>query len=146
MGDGVFLALGIASAIVVVVWAAALTVTDVRQRRLPDPLTVPAAIGSVVGCVLAGPETLLAALTWPVLYLLVALLVGGVGGGDLKLAVTVGALSAAAGGIVGVLGAVALTGVLSAGTALAVRGRAHPHGPAMLAGCAATVVVTCGGV
>ncbi|WP_293769270.1 A24 family peptidase [uncultured Corynebacterium sp.] len=126
----------------VTAWAVALCVCDMRWRRLPDWLTLPAAIAAL-------PWLSLPGLVWPGLYLVLTL-VGTclgrqklrVGGGDIKLAVPLGVAVAAAAGVWGALGAVALANALTllyAATWRDPAGRRPPHGPFMLA--AAAVVV-----
>src|SRR5699024_12690530 len=78
-------------------WAAALVIFDVRQRRLPDFLTVPAA-GLALGWIgFTWQWHALWGLLWPVLYLAMAALSNGqgMGGGDIKLAVSLGVVSSA---------------------------------------------------
>ena len=84
----------------VLVWAGALTFHDVRRRRLPNILTLPGAV--LVLAVAAsqgrGPAALCGALGLAGLYLAVHLLApGGLGAGDVKLALGLGALTGAFG-------------------------------------------------
>lgn len=123
----------------VLVWAAALAVIDVRQRRLPNVLTLTGAAIILIAAAVAGrgvPATL-GAVALGGLYLLVHLAdPGGLGGGDVKLAVALGALTGALSVQVWVLAAIgapiltALTGVVSL---LRGRGGTVPHGPSMVA-------------
>ncbi|QPK78217.1 prepilin peptidase [Corynebacterium lizhenjunii] len=107
-------------------WALTLALIDVRWRRLPDVLTLPATVLSLVLC--WHPAGLL----WPGLYLMLAVRGGGIGGGDIKLAISLGMLAAAAGGWVGVACAIVAANLLSL-LVMAVAQRADaPHGPAML--------------
>lgn len=125
-------------------WCVSLAVTDLCARKLPNLLTLPgflaivgvgAATGSAAAAVIGG--VLLAAA-----YLAVYLgAPGGVGAGDVKLALGVGAAAGLAGGGAWVLAAglaPALT-ALAGCIVLAVRRSAPPlpHGPAM---CVATLV------
>ena len=83
MGEMLFLA-----------WGCALIVYDLRFKRLPNYLTLPAAALSLCWFSVAG-------LLWPGLYLLVALLsrARSIGGGDLKLAIPLGMVTAHAAGV-----------------------------------------------
>jgi leader peptidase (prepilin peptidase) / N-methyltransferase len=123
----------------VLAWAAALTVHDLRRRRLPNALTLPGAV--VILAVAAahgrGPAAVCGALGLAALYLAVHVVApGAMGAGDVKLAVGLGALTGAFGAdvwLLGALGAPALTALfgLLAGV------RTLPHGPSM---CAASLV------
>lgn len=135
MGVGVLVA-GAA----VLSWAAALCVVDLRERRLPNTLTVGGAV--VIPAVAAvcgrGAPALVGALCLGGVYLAVHMLSpAGMGAGDVKLALGLGALTGAMGAQVWIpaaLAAPALTAILGA-----VRGRRRPiaHGPSM---CVATLV------
>lgn len=127
---------------ILLLWAARLTVTDLATRRLPDALTIPPALAALAAAAVWDPSVLAAGLGWPVLYLLTGLLTGGVGGGDIKLAVPLGILAAACAGAGGVLAAVAVAGVLS--TLTAWRAGDTAHGPAMLVGCGAVCAAGAG--
>ncbi|PLW00386.1 prepilin peptidase [Corynebacterium ulcerans] len=82
--------------LVVVAWAGGLCLYDVLHRTLPDVLTIPVAIGIVVGSVAVGqPGWLLGGMMWAGMYLLLGLTWQGViGGGDIKLALTTGTIAA----------------------------------------------------
>lgn len=121
----------------VVVWAMALSVFDIRVRRLPNMLTLPGAVVVVAVAIASGRglPALAGALCLAVLYLVVHLAApAGMGAGDVKLALGCGALTGAFGPDVWVLAAVGaplLTAVL--GVVAAIRGRTTtvPHGPSM---------------
>lgn len=136
MGEGI-------AAAGVLAWLAALAVYDIRARRLPNWLTLPGAamILSVAVALGRGGPAVLGALALFAVYLVVFLL-AGIGAGDVKLAVGVGALTGAFGFDVWALAALAAP-LLSAGwAAVAVvrrRGAMVPHGPSM---CIATVAAT----
>ncbi len=135
----------------VVAWAAVLSVIDVRRRRLPNPLTVTGAVLILLGAAACGRglPALLGAIALGGLYLVIHLAdPAALGGGDVKLAVALGALTGALGSAVWVpaaAGAPMLTAV--AGTVAAVRrpgwrtgfrrGLAVPHGISM---CAASLL------
>jgi leader peptidase (prepilin peptidase) / N-methyltransferase len=122
-------------------FAVPLAVVDLRHRRLPDALTLPAypVIGLVV--IAAGDRAILVrALVGAVVYLAVHLLVhaaapGALGAGDVKLSGSVGAALGASGLPSLVAGAVlAAVGTLLLGAASAtLRRDGIPHGPGLLA-------------
>lgn len=128
---------GFSNALVVAVfgvWSVALSIYDVRARRLPDPLTLPPAAVALAACA-CWPE-LCWGLAWPAVYLLAG---SGIGGGDIKLAVSLGVACASVAGPLGVIGAVGLSGANSVALAWWSRQQTVPHGPSML--CAAWAVV-----
>jgi leader peptidase (prepilin peptidase) / N-methyltransferase len=144
----------------VVAWLAALTVYDVRQRRLPNALTLPGAVVVLIAAALAGRGTpaLFGALALTAIYLAVHLSVpAAMGAGDVKLAIGVGALTGAFGVDAWILAAVAAPlmtavwgivvlarGVRATGscteaseaTGTSTAARAVAHGPSM---CVATL-------
>lgn len=115
------------------VWLAVLSGYDIADRRLPNWLTLPGA--AVILAVAAdsgrGWPALAGAAALTGLYLLVGAVVpDGIGGGDVKLAAGLGALTGSFGVAVwftAALGAPLLTAVW----ALVRRVPAAPHGPAM---------------
>jgi leader peptidase (prepilin peptidase)/N-methyltransferase len=124
----------------VLVWLAALSCYDVRQRRLPNALTVPGAAVILLAATVAGRgvAALAGAVALAALYLLVHLLApAAMGAGDVKLAIGLGGLAGCFGVEVWFLAALAaplLTALL--GLAGRLRGAATvPHGPSM---CLAT--------
>ncbi len=132
----------------VVLWAAGLAVTDIRRRRLPNALTVPGAVVIVAVAWLGGRggAALLGGCLLGGLYLAVHLAdPGGLGGGDVKLAVGLGALTGALSPevwMLAALGAPILTAALGAVSLLAGRGGIVPHGPSMvIASLAAAALV-----
>lgn len=131
-----------AVAVVATAWLIALCGYDLRLRRLPNWLTVPGAVLILVGATLAGrgAAALAGAAALSALYLVVHLVSPrSLGGGDVKLAVGLGALTGMFGADVwwlAALGAPLLTGVMALGAAL--RGATTvPHGPSM---CVASAV------
>lgn len=123
--------------VVLTAWLVALSVYDLRQRRLPDVLTLPGfvvllVVAHVDGRLVAGVA---GAVALAVIYL-VGLLLGGLGAGDVKLALGLGTVTGAAGAeawVLAALGAPVLTVLLS----LVTRRRVVPHGPSM---CLATAL------
>lgn len=121
-------------------WLLALSAWDIRERRLPNALTLPGAVVVLCGALACGRglPALAGAAGLALSYLLVHLSTpAGMGAGDVKLALGIGALTGAFGvdaWVLAALGAPALTASL----ALVSRARAPlPHGPSM---CVAAVV------
>lgn len=129
----------------------ALSFYDLRERRLPNWLTLPGAAVLVGAGVIAGkgPAAALGALALFGLYLLIHLLSPrAMGGGDVKLAIGLGALTGMFGADVWVLAALGAP-LLTAGYAVvAVMRQAHrrtvPHGPSMCLASATAVVLAIG--
>ncbi len=138
--------MGVGIAAVVVVWLLALSGYDVRERRLPNWLTLPGAVLITVVAAVAGRggAALAGALTLSVLYLVMHMVAPrSLGGGDVKLAIGLGAMTGAFGIDVWLLAALAAP-LLTAGLALgaAMRGiRTVPHGPSMCAASAVAVAL-----
>jgi leader peptidase (prepilin peptidase)/N-methyltransferase len=134
--------MGAGVCVVVLVWLAALCRYDVRQRRLPNWLTLPGAVAVPVFAALTGRglPALAGAAALGVLYLAVHLIApSAMGAGDAKLAFGVGGIAGYFGVDVWLLAALAAP-LLTAAWALIELGRhgarTVPHGPAM---CVATV-------
>ncbi|MEX3503914.1 prepilin peptidase [Corynebacterium sp. LK2510] len=120
---------GLAAGIVAAIWSAVLCVWDLRARRLPDALTLPAGF-IALGWAVTHPVGWWG-MAWPLIYLAIG---RGVGGGDVKLALPLGvAVAGVTGGVVGVLVAMALASALTLVHAFVVRERAVAHGPSMIA-------------
>ncbi|GAY18518.1 A24 family peptidase [Mycobacterium sp. shizuoka-1] len=133
---------------VVLVWSAALAGYDVRHRRLPNVLTLPGAVVllAVAGSCGRGLPALAGAGSLAGLYLVVHLAIpAGLGAGDVKLALGVGALTGALGvdvWLLAALGAPVLTALLAVVVALRDRTATVPHGPSMcVASLAAAALV-----
>jgi leader peptidase (prepilin peptidase)/N-methyltransferase len=130
---------------VALLWLGALSIYDIRQRRLPNWLTLPGAAAVLSGAVVLGfgvPAVLGgAALTG--LYLLVHLAApSAMGAGDVKLALGLGALT----GCFGVdawwlaaLGAPLLTALIGLVARLGWSAATVPHGPSMCLASAGAV-------
>lgn len=140
----------IAAACLVLAWLAALSCYDIRERRLPNTLTLTGAGAILAVAALAGrgPSALAGAVALTAIYLLVHCVApGGMGAGDVKLAIGLGALTGCGG--VGVwflaaLGAPLLTALFGA-VWMARRGaRTVPHGPSMCLASAAVVGLVLG--
>jgi leader peptidase (prepilin peptidase)/N-methyltransferase len=136
----------VAATLLASAWLTALTGYDLRQRRLPNWLTLPGAVLILVGATAAGRglAALAGAAALSVLYLVVHLVSpSSLGGGDVKLAVGLGALTGMFGLDVwwlAALGAPLLTGVVA--LAAAIRGATTvPHGPSMCVASAVAVAL-----
>lgn len=135
----------IAAACLVLAWLAALSCYDIRERRLPNALTLTGAAAILAAATLAGRGAPAvaggAALT--AVYLSVHWVAPrGMGAGDVKLAIGLGALTGCWG--VGAwfsaaLGAPLLTALIGMVYALRRAGRAVPHGPSMCLASAAGI-------
>lgn len=134
------------AAIAVTGWFIALSVFDIRHRRLPNVLTLPGALAILIVAAATGhgPGALLGAVTLFGVYAAVHLAApAAMGAGDVKLAIGVGAFSGVFGlqaWLLCAFGASLLTAVL--GIAALMRGsRAGlPHGPSMCVAAAAAAV------
>lgn len=127
----------------VLLWMGALSGYDVVQRRLPNWLTLPGAAVILVSAGVAGRgmPSLTGAAALAAAYLVVHLAIpAGMGAGDVKLALGLGALTGCFG--VGVWLSAALGApLLTAGVVAVMRrsGSAVPHGPSMCVASAAAV-------
>ena len=130
-------------AVAVLVWLVLLSVCDVRQRRLPNRLTLPGAgvILLAAACAGRGSPALAGAAALTGVYLLVHLVApAAMGAGDVKLAIGLGGLAGCFGfevWFLAALGAPLLTALVGL-VARAVGGGCAttvPHGPSM---CLAT--------
>jgi leader peptidase (prepilin peptidase)/N-methyltransferase len=130
---------------VALLWMAALTRYDVRQRRLPNRLTLPgfAAVMLVAAGSGHGPAAALGAGALTTVYLLVHLLAPtAMGAGDVKLALGLGALTGCFGADVWLLAAIAaplLTAVVGIVARLGWSAKTVPHGPSMCLASAAAL-------
>jgi len=120
-------------------WLVALSVFDIRDRRLPNWLTLPGAVVIVVAAVFAGrglPAVAGGAALFAAYLVVHVLAPSALGAGDVKLAIGVGALTGVFGVDVWVLAAFAAP-LLTAVIALLGNARSPvAHGPSM---CAATL-------
>jgi leader peptidase (prepilin peptidase)/N-methyltransferase len=134
----------------VLAWLVALSAFDIRSRRLPNVLTLPGAAVMLLGATLLGRggAAALGAVALFAMYLIVHLIApSGMGAGDVKLAIGVGALTGTFGIDVWALSAFAAP-LLTAGWAVVntLRRAAStvPHGPSMClaaaGGCALAVL------
>lgn len=138
----------IAVACLVLAWLAALSCYDIRERRLPNALTLTGAAAILVAAILAGhgPAALAGTVSLTAIYLVVHCAApGGMGAGDVKLALGLGALTGCFG--VGVwflaaLGAPLLTALLGVAWTARRTGTTVPHGPSMCLASAAGVGLT----
>lgn len=133
--------------LVIGAWMTALSVYDLRERRLPNWLTLPGAAVILLAAVVLGrgPAALAGAAALCAVYLLIHLVSpDAMGGGDVKLAVGLGALTAMFGADVWALAAIGAP-LITAGCAVVVLlrrdGRTVPHGPSMCLASAAAVAL-----
>jgi leader peptidase (prepilin peptidase)/N-methyltransferase len=126
----------------VLVWMAALSHYDVRQRLLPNRLTIPGFAAITLAAVDAGHgrTALAGAAVLATVYLLVHLLApAAMGAGDVKLALGMGALTGCFGAdvwLLAAIGAPLLTVVIGTAARIIWSARTVPHGPSM---CVASV-------
>ena len=122
------------------VWASLLVGWDVCFSRLPNVLTYTGFAVAIVVAVAAGdPLAILGGVAWSALYIASGYISGGVGGGDVKLAASLGILAAMCGwrGWLAAVGGASLSTVI---LLLITRRHAMPHGPGMI-GATALVVL-----
>ncbi|WP_025350728.1 prepilin peptidase [Nocardia nova] len=118
-----------------VIWCVVLSAIDIRTRRLPDALTLPGAAAVLAVATLTGhgSAALCGALLLAVPYLLVHLIApAACGGGDVKLALGIGAAAACGGAqtwVWAALGAPLLTASAGAGILAATRFAGPGSGP-----------------
>lgn len=128
-------------------WMTALCVYDLRERRLPNWLTLPGAAVMLVAGAMTGKgiAALAGAAALFGLYLLIHVVSPrAMGGGDVKLALGLGALTGMCGADVWVLAAIGaplLTAVCAAVVLLWRHDRTVPHGPSMCLASAAAVAL-----
>jgi leader peptidase (prepilin peptidase)/N-methyltransferase len=127
------------------VWLIALSAFDIRQRRLPNVLTLPGAVLILCAAALTGrgPAALGGAVALFGVYAAVHLIApAAMGAGDVKLAFGIGALTGAFGADVWVLaasGASICTGLLALWRSRRAREASVPHGPSMCLAAMAAV-------
>jgi leader peptidase (prepilin peptidase)/N-methyltransferase len=129
------------------IWMAALSHCDVRQRRLPNRLTMPGFAAITLAAVGAGHgrAALIGAAALAAVYLLVHLLApASMGAGDVKLALGVGALTACFGAdvwLLAAIGAPMLTALIGTVARIGWSAPTVPHGPSMCAASAAAMAL-----
>jgi leader peptidase (prepilin peptidase)/N-methyltransferase len=140
--------LDIAAGIALIAWMAALSLVDIRERRLPNALTLPGAavILAVAAVCGRGLPAVLGAAALAGAYLVVHLVApAAMGAGDVKLAVGLGALTGALSVDIWALAALGAP-LLTAAWGLLTGMRTVPHGPSMcLSTTAALLLAICGG-
>jgi leader peptidase (prepilin peptidase) / N-methyltransferase len=140
--------MGVGVAIVcVLMWLAALSIYDIRERRLPNWLTMPGAAVIVAAAAIhgRGAPAALGAVALFAVYVVVHLVSpAAMGAGDVKLAIGIGALTGTFGSgvwILATLGAPLLTAGWAVVAVLRRSGQTVPHGPSMcLAAATATAL------
>lgn len=132
----------------VLAWLMALSAFDIRQRRLPNWLTLPGALAILIFALVVGRGlvAVTGALVLFAVYLAVHLLAPtAMGAGDVKLAIGIGALTGSFGvdaWTLSALGAPLVTGAWAVGAMLCRSNNPVPHGLSMcLAAAAATALV-----
>ena len=129
-------------------WLIALCAFDIRQRRLPNMLTLPGAAVILVVAMTAGPgrPAAVGAVALFAVYATVPLVApAAMGAGDVKLAIGLGALTGAFGAdawVLAAVGASVLTAVLALCLRTAGAGSTVPHGPSMCLSTAAVLALT----
>jgi leader peptidase (prepilin peptidase) / N-methyltransferase len=138
MGAGV-------AGVCVLVWLTALSIYDIRERRLPNWLTMPGATVILATAALHGrgaPAVLGAVALFAVHVVVHLASPAAMGAGDVKLAIGIGALTGTFGGnvwLLAALGAPLLTAVWALVRVLRGSGQTVPHGPSM---CLAAMTAT----
>jgi leader peptidase (prepilin peptidase)/N-methyltransferase len=121
----------------VLAWLTALSVYDVRRRRLPNWLTLPGAVAILVAAAVHGrgvPAALGAIALFAVYAVVHLVMPAAMGAGDVKLAIGIGALTATFGRdvwLLAALGAPVLTAVWAVVALLRRSPGPVPHGPSM---------------
>jgi leader peptidase (prepilin peptidase)/N-methyltransferase len=150
--------MGVVAAVVLIVWMLALSGFDIWQRRLPNALTLPGAVAVLLAATAMGRGVPAAAgcAALVLVYLAVHVVMpAGLGAGDVKLALGVGALTGAFGVDVWVLAALTAPLLTASWAVLVVVGRrpaagpdgrpaAVPHGPSMCVSALAAVALVIG--
>ncbi|OBI81258.1 A24 family peptidase [Mycobacterium sp. E740] len=133
--------------VAVLAWLVALSVFDLRERRLPNWLTMPGALVILIVAVAAGRglTAVAGAVVLFAVYLLVHLLApAAMGAGDVKLSVGVGALTGAFGVDIWTLAALGAPLITACWALLAAIRRTEatvPHGASMCLTVAAAVAL-----
>jgi leader peptidase (prepilin peptidase)/N-methyltransferase len=137
--------MGVVAGACVLAWLAALSVYDVRARRLPNWLTMPGAVVILAAAAVhgRGAAAVAGAIALFTVYAVVHLVSPtAMGAGDVKLAIGIGALTATFGSdvwLLAALGAPVLTGGWAVVSVMRRSEHTVPHGPSM---CAAAVMAT----
>ncbi|WPF65169.1 MULTISPECIES: prepilin peptidase [unclassified Corynebacterium] len=114
-------------------WLGALIWWDARQGILPNVLTLPGVAVSWAWALFCHqPWWIGGGVAWAALYLLVGWVVRGVGGGDVKLAASLGVLVCAGSGVPGWCVAVVGASIASLLLMAVLRRGRVPHGPSMV--------------
>lgn len=133
---------------VALLWMVALAGYDIRQRRLPNRLTLPgfAVIMLIAAASGQGPAAALGAGLLAVVYLLVHVAApAAMGAGDVKLALGLGALTGCFGAdvwLLAAIGAPLLTALIGVVARLGWSAITVPHGPSMCVASAGALGLT----
>lgn len=127
---------------VAAVWATELIRWDITSQRLPATLTLPAAATLASWALVNGMFPALGgALLWAGGYGCVGIVCGGIGGGDIKLGVSLGIGVWLVAGAWGVITAMILASVGTLTVMVILRVPRAPHGPAMVLAALAVGIV-----
>lgn len=110
--------------VVVLCWAVLLSGFDICFRKLPNWLTIPAA---VVACMLF-PTAIWGGFVWAALYVVVR-----TGKGDVKLALSLGTVLAAS-SVMALFNGIIFASFATVAAGIVLRTKRLPHGPSMLLG------------
>ena len=140
-----------ASVVCVLGWFVGLSWYDVRERRLPNWLTMPGAVAILTSAVAAGhgaPAAAGAVSLFGIYLGLHLVAPGAMGAGDVKLAVGIGALTGSFGIDIwsfAALGAPLLTAGWGLVVGVTSAERTVPHGPSMCTAAAAAIAIAYSG-
>lgn len=123
-----------------IIWACVLALYDETCRRLPNGLTYTGGFIAIVVAILHEPGWLWGGVLWMVLYFVVGVFIGGVGGGDIKLACSLGIIVGSF-GIWTVCLSMICSSIVTMVRSTWSRDNAVPHGPSMLLGAVVGVFV-----
>lgn len=125
-----------------IMWACALVLYDETSRRLPNAMTYTGGFLAIAVAILYDPSWLWGGALWILLYVVVGAFIGGVGGGDIKLACSLGIIVGSF-GVWCVCLSMMCSSIMTVARSVWSRGNAVPHGPSMLLGAVAGVFL-CG--
>ncbi|KQB85494.1 Type IV leader peptidase family protein [Corynebacterium oculi] len=113
-------------------WLCALVWWDARRGILPHALTLPGIVVAWAWALHQNPWWIVGGAAWAVMYAVIGWVVRGIGGGDVKLAASLGVMACAGGGISGWCVATLGASILSLALMVVLRRGRVPHGPSMV--------------